>query len=61
MKNILEIKRAEKQRREENFAEKRYQEKIRFADLTQTHCYIAFEKQGIKNIKLIKKQYAKLR
>ena len=55
MKNILEIKRAEKQRREENFAEKRYQEKIRFADLTQTHCYIAFEKQGIKNSEINKK------
>ena len=44
MKNILEIKRAEKQRREEIFDERRYQESIRFANLTQIHCYRASTK-----------------
>ena len=44
MKNILEIKRAEKQRMEEIFDERRYQESILFGNLTQIHCYRASTK-----------------
>ena len=42
MKNILEIKRAEKQRREEILSEKLYQEKVRFGELSQKHQDRAF-------------------
>jgi hypothetical protein len=44
MKNILEIKRAEKQRREEILSEKLYQEKVRFGELSQKHQDMAFSR-----------------
>jgi hypothetical protein len=44
MKNILEIKRAEKQRRERILDERRYQDKVRFANMSQTHLHIASAK-----------------
>ena len=42
MKNILEIKRAEKQEREKILDERRYQDTIRFGELSQKHQDRAF-------------------